>query len=71
MVKKTTASKKPEDYDIDRIVIPEEWKENTKIEVIKYAEIETPNWKENKNNVKNPSGFSGITTLTLEVTRFT
>ena len=66
MVKKTTAIKKPEDYDIDRIVIPEGWKENAKIEVIKHAEIETPTWKENKNNVKNPSGFSGNPTLTLE-----
>ena len=36
-----------EDYDIDRIVIPKEWSENARIEIIKYAEIETPFWKEN------------------------
>ena len=63
---KKKSSRTSEDYDIDRIVIPKEWSENARIEIIKYAEIETPSWKENKNNVKNPSGFSGITTLTHE-----
>ena len=61
-------SRTSEDYDIDRIVIPKEWSENARIEIIKYAEIETPAWKENKNNVKDP-GILGVgASLTLEAT---
>lgn len=65
---KKKSSRTSEDYDINRIVIPKEWSENARIEIIKYAEIETPSWKENKNNVKDP-GIPGVrVTLTPEPT---
>ena len=65
---KKKSSRTSEDYDIDRIVIPKEWSENARIEIIKYAEIETPSWKEKKNNVKDP-GIPGVrVTLTSEAT---
>ena len=56
---KKKSSRTSEDYDINRIVIPKEWSENARIEIIKYAEIETPSWKENNNNVKDP-GIPGV-----------
>ena len=65
---KKKSSRTSEDYDIDRIVIPKEWSENARIEIIKYAEIETPSWKENKNHLKDP-GIPGVrVTLTSEAT---
>ena len=65
---KKKSSRTSEDYDIDRIVIPKEWSENARIEIIKYAEIETPSWKESKNNVKDPGVDPGIPGVRVNLT---